>query len=148
MNKLFLILSLLSFTFFTAKAEDVLPTDATVECSYDNQEAVNVFVHITAIKESKDGKRSAKISKITMANGQKAGKNILPAKLRRKGNRLQFEIQMSKKSLDRVIMPKGFILSDRISKLLGSSQKVVMSGGSTMIRKSENGNGLLQFEIQ
>ena len=145
MNKLFFVFALISFVFFSAQASMLLPKNNNSKVFEIDGDPVNVFVHISAVKEGKNGKKTAKILKITLAKGQ-AGKNMVPAKLRREGNLLQFEIQMQKQSFDRLVMPKGFVINDRISKLLGSSKGVVMSGGSTMLKKSSN--GLLQFEIQ
>lgn len=147
MNKLFFILMLMAFSFVTMNAKTPYLSEDVQSMVKNKQETVHVFVHITALKANKDGRKMAKITNVTLAKkGQKPGKNMVRAKLRRKGNRLQFEIQMAKIKADGFLMPRGFILNDRISKLLGSSQKVVMSGGSTMLKKTET--NLLHFEIQ
>lgn len=148
MKKLFIFLALLTFAFCLAAplpgvADKHIPTDLFVD-----GEVVNVFVHISALEEGKNGLKVAKITRITLAQkGQKPEKNVLRARLRRNKNLLQFEIQMLNSGIDRFLMPKGFVINDRISKLLGSSKQVVMSGGSTMVRQKD-GKGLLQFEIQ
>ena len=146
MEKFFVVFAFIAFTFCTVNANTLLTEDTTPIEVKINQEPVNIFVHISAIKIGKDGLKTAKIANITLAKGQQPGKNKFKAKLSREGNQLQFEIQMQKKKFDQLIMPKGFILNDRIAKLIGTSEQVVMSGGSTMLKKSEN--GLLHFEIQ
>ncbi|MTB52427.1 hypothetical protein [Lewinella sp. W8] len=106
--------------------------------------SVNVFVHISAVKVGARGLKTARITKIVLAKDGVEGKNTFRASLKRVDGLLQFEIQMKQK-VDRLVMPEGFVLSDRISRLLGVPKGVVMSGGSTMVRSAD---GLLQFEIQ
>ena len=147
MNKLFFIVTLLAFTFCTAAPLPYSFDQEVLSHLEENGQTVNVFVHISAVKTTKDGKRVAKISKVTMAKSQKPAKNVIQAKLRRVNNLLQLEIQMLKGTPDRFIMPKCFVINDRISKLLGASGQVVMSGGSTMVKQTSK-SGILNFEIQ
>ncbi|MEL6673077.1 MAG: hypothetical protein AAFR61_12825 [Bacteroidota bacterium] len=145
MGKFMIILALISFSFFQVQAEGVTDqNEAVTEVSID-QEPVNVIVHFSPAKVGKNGRKAAKITKIVMGRGQQVGNNAFRAKLRRKDNLLHFEIQMKSSKFDRLIMPEGFIINDRISKLLGS-QQVVMSGGSTMVKQTEK--NMLWFEIQ
>jgi len=146
MEKFFVAIALVTITFFSVNASTLVQEETTPALVEVNQEPVSVFVHISAIKIGKNGLKMAKIAKITLAKGQEPAKNKFKAKLRKVDNRLQFEIQMQKKQFDQLTMPKGFILNDRIAKLLGTAEQVVMSGGSTMLKKSSN--GLLHFEIQ
>jgi hypothetical protein len=147
MNKLFLVFALLVFTFCHAAPISPVGEDKASTYPEKNGETLSVFVHISAITTAKDGKKVAKISNITLANDQATPKKALKARLRKSDNLLQFEIQMASNTPDRFLMPKGFIINDKISKLLGEPGKVVMSGGTTMV-KQKNGSGLLQFEIQ
>ncbi|MEO0895345.1 MAG: hypothetical protein AAFY71_02920 [Bacteroidota bacterium] len=146
MNKLLIVFAFLSFAFFSANAHTTLENNGPSYGEQDQMEVVNVFVHISAVKKGKDGKRVAKITKVTMGKGKAAGNNGFKAKLRQKGNRIMFETIVMPKNVDRLIMPKGFILNDRISKALGSANKIVMSGGSTMVKQTEK--NMLWFEIQ
>jgi hypothetical protein len=146
MKQFLIILVLFACCTPTVSANDsnrILSTEASVD---PVPASVNVFVHISALKLGAKGLKSARISKIVLDTGQEGGKNRFRAVLRREGNRLQFEIQMSKKRFDRLVMPEGFTLNDRISKLLGANKGVVMSGGSTMVRQTEK--NMLWFEIQ
>lgn len=146
MKKLLLILGLFALCTPMISANDSSPGVPAEAAAYLIPAPVNVFVHITALKAGANGLKTAKISKIVLDAGQAGGRNKFRAVLKRKGNRLQFEIQLSQKRFDRLVMPQGFILSDRISRLLGANKGVVMSGGSTMVQQTEN--NLLWFEIQ
>ncbi|MEM9931815.1 MAG: hypothetical protein AAF840_18595, partial [Bacteroidota bacterium] len=131
MRTLLFVFALCSFSF-TTQAANTHDFEAPVAAFADQSEPLSIFIHITAAKVGANGVRSARIGNITLAEGKRGGKGKVRAKLKRVGNRLQFEIQWQKKKFDRLVMPEGFILNDRIATLLGSSGQVVMSGGSTM----------------
>lgn len=146
MKKLLFVLGLFALCTPIVTANDSSPGAPTEVSPIPVPAPVNVFVHISALKVGANGLKIARISKIVLDTGQEGGKNKFRAVLNRKGNRLQFEIQLSKKRFDRLVMPEGFTLSDRISRLLGANQGVVMSGGSTMVQQTEK--NMLWFEIQ
>jgi hypothetical protein len=146
MKKLLFVLGLFALYPLMVSANDSSPGAPTEVSAYPVPAPVNVFVHISALKVGANGLKTARISKIVLDAGQEGGKNKFRAVLHRKGNRLQFEIQLSKKRFDRLVMPEGFILSDRISRLLGANNGVVMSGGTTMVQQTEQ--NMLWFEIQ
>ncbi len=146
MKKLLFILAIFALCGPVVSASNVPICTSLAILEAPTPAPVNIFVHISAIKIGANGQKTARISKIVLDTGQRGGKNKYRAVMKRAGNRLQFEIQMSNKRFDRLVMPKGYILSDRISRLLGANKGVVMSGGSTMIKPTET--NMLWFEIQ
>jgi hypothetical protein len=105
----------------------------------------NVFIHISAVKNTPNG-LTAQIDGFTPAKPGKAGKNKLRARLEIKGNRLQIQLHPKGPKVAQLTMPNGLKVSKIISEDLGASRQIVMSGGTTMVRKGSN--SLFQFEIQ
>ncbi len=62
------------------------------------------------------------------------------------GQNLSLWLDKSSTKIARVIMPKGLKIPAEVSRKLGASSSIVMSGGSTMLQPGSKSLG--NFEIQ
>ena len=114
-----------------------------------DQQEKGVFVHISAqIKVVKRTPNGLICEILSIRQGKKAnpGRNFLNGSMRIVGKKAQIKLDDFKMPINRITLDNGLHLSESLSKKLGASKSVVMSGGSTMLKKQ--GNSLLQFEIQ
>lgn len=113
-----------------------------------NRGGNGVFVHITAVLNEKNGGLEAEVTGFNL--GKKLdvlASNEFKATIRIRDNKLQIRIDEGNPKVTHVTLPGQAKLSEELSQKLGSPSQVVMSGGTTMIRK-RNGNRMLWFEIQ
>ena len=106
-------------------------------------QSANVFVHITAVKNTPKG-LTAQIDGFT-AQG-KAGDKTLKVRLEIQGKRLKIELDPKGPKVAQLTMPAGYEIPKAIARKLGATSSVVMSGGSTMVKQESK--AMLWFEIQ
>lgn len=114
------------------------------------QQGNGVFVHITAqIKMVKRTSQGIICEIISLREGKVSnpGKNEITGSMRLKAGKLQMKLDQKNVPLAAISMDHGWTFSESLSKKLGASSSVVMSGGTTMVRK-RGGEALLHFEIQ
>lgn len=104
---------------------------------------VNIFVQV---KKNTSKGIICEIMSIVLGDGNALRKNQLAATAEIQGEKLSLKLDKSSTKVTQLIMPKGFKLSREVSLKLGSKNPVVMSGGSTMVKRDTN--SLLWFEIQ
>ncbi len=104
---------------------------------------VHVSLHLKVTKKTPKG-IEAEIQNIVL--GKQEGKGVFTAKLRIVDGKAQFHLDRRPKKNLRLRMPQGFQMSDAIINKLGLTNSVVMSGGSTMLKKEDK--NMLWFEIQ
>jgi len=109
----------------------------------------NIFVHISlklkVVKRTAQG-IEVEVMGIRMGKKQGKGKGIFTGQMKLDGGKTAIQLDATDKPLTRITMPNGLSLSEALSKKLGASQQVVMSGGSTMLQPQSE--SLLWFEIQ
>lgn len=145
MKNVLFVLALLIFTLFSTYSHastNVL--NPTTPISLDQGQSANVFVHISAIKKTAKG-LTAQIDGFSIPKG-KPGNDILSARLEIQGDRLLIQLSPKGPKVAQLSMPAGYQLPEAIAKQLGSTQSVVMSGGSTMVKQQTK--SMLWFEIQ
>jgi hypothetical protein len=149
MKNLFVILALSVFVFITTSLSARDSSASIFAEAVDTTPAPqNVFVHISArlkvVKRTAQG-IEAEIVGIRMGKKQ-AGKGIVTGQMKLEGGKVAIQLDATDKPITRITMPKGLTLPEALSKKLGASQQIVMSGGSTMLQPQSD--ALLQFEIQ
>jgi hypothetical protein len=149
MKNLFFVFSMVAFIFFSNQL-NATPERAPFQPSEEKTEVVDMNrakVHISFRVKKKTSKGIiCEIMSIVIGDGIPMGKNQIAATAEIRNGKLSLKLDKSSTKVTQFIMPKGFELSRELSFKLGSKTNVVMSGGTTMLRREEN--SLLQFEIQ
>lgn len=149
MKNLFSVLSIVAL-FIISGQLNAAPSLSPILPSEEHAAAVHlneVKVHISIQLKKKTGQGIiCEIMSIVIGDGIPMGKNKLAATAEIRGGKLSLKVDKSSTKNTQLIMPKGFKLSRELSLKLGSKTNIVMSGGTTMIKKGTN--SLLQFEIQ
>lgn len=147
MKKLIILLTVFTFLFTTknlSAATSIVPGLPTPE-SFEEAKVIKIKIIIIIVIKKKNGKQVVgEISDIRLADGSALGKNEHAATAEIKGNTLNIMFETFKKKM-KLNVPKSFTLSKEVSEKLGASKSVVMSGGSTMLTRT---NKLGNFEIQ
>ncbi len=145
MKNVSFVITLLIFALFNinshASTDILTPTTSVV---LNQGQSANVFVHISAIKKTAKG-LTAKIDGFSIPKG-KPGKETLSARLEIQGDRLLIQLDPKGPKVAQLTMPAGYQIPKAITKQLGTTQSVVMSGGSTMVK--QQAKSMLWFEIQ
>lgn len=148
MRNLLVILAFLGCSLMvnTTKAASQNPTSNIAKIT--TQEAAGVFVHITAVRVKKTKKGPLLEIKAIKVGKRNASlqKNQFSGKLFLKDNKVGIRVLSGDKVIAGVRMPKGFKIPTSVTQKLGTTQSVVMSGGSTMLQPQSD--SLLWFEIQ
>ena len=146
MRILFIAIAFLSTATFT-NASTPATSPLTAADQVDTGGIESIFVHISLhLKVAKKTPKGIEAEVQDIVLGKQEGKGIFTAKLRIVDGKAQFHLDRRPKKNLRVHMPQGFQLSDAIINKLGMASSVVMSGGSTMLKKEEK--NMLWFEIQ
>ncbi|MEO0339726.1 MAG: hypothetical protein AAF242_10975 [Bacteroidota bacterium] len=146
MRILFIAIAFLFTATFT-NATTPATSPLAVADQIDTGDIESIFVHISLhLKVTKKTPKGIEAEVQDIVLGKQEGKGIFTAKLRIVDGKAQFHLDRRPKKNLRVRMPQGFQLSDTIINKLGMTNSVVMSGGSTMLKKEDK--NMLWFEIQ
>lgn len=145
MKYLSFVIAFFVFALFSTNSFATIDASNTTDLAKIQQgQTANVFVHISAVKKTANG-LTAQIDGFSAPKGE-PGKGKLKARLEIRGNRLVIQLSPKGPKVAGLTMSDGYVLPKALAEKLGASNKVVMSGGSTMVKKEEK--NMLWFEIQ
>lgn len=138
------LLGLFIFAGTSMKANPV--TTSTMDMVKDTTNyPVPITIQLKVLKKTPKGVL-AEVTAIRMGKKANLEKHQISGTMQLQVGQVAIRLDNSDIPVNRIRIPARLKLPENLSKELGASKSVVMSGGTTMLQKE--GSGLLQFEIQ